>query len=120
MLRLRRTSIAFNTWFRSGNELCSYSIYIMKFWAYNRGSDVCSLVILFKDASKWYGWETDTTQRPSADRGFVPEKNRWQIERTFGWQNFSRRLSVDYERTTDSSESMISLAVISIILARMT
>ena len=73
----------------------------------------------FKDASQWYGWETDTTQRPSEGRGFVPEKNRWQVERTFGWLNFFRRLSMDYERDPNSSASMISLVAIDIILARL-
>jgi len=74
---------------------------------------------VFKDASEWYGWETDTTQRPSEQKGFVPEKNRWQVERTFGWLNFYRRLSVDYERTPESSESMLALVAIDIILARL-
>jgi len=74
---------------------------------------------VFKDATRWDGWDTDTTQRPSEEKSFIPEKNRWQVERTFGWMNFFRRLSVDYERDPNSSVSMISFVVIDIILARL-
>lgn len=32
---------------------------------------------------------------------------RWVVERTFGWLNHSRRLSKDYEITTDSAAMVI-------------
>ena len=61
--------------------------------------------------------------RPESNRGFVPEKNapaarRWPVERSFGWLNFRRRLFRDVEKTVESSEAMLRIAFISIILNR--
>ena len=48
----------------------------------------------FKDmAEQVYGWNVDTSQRPPNGQGFVPMKGRWQVERSFGWFNFFRRLA---------------------------
>ena len=57
---------------------------------------------------------------PSNQRGFVPQKGRWQIERSFGWMEFYRRLSKDYEKTPLASVAFIQLMFINIILARIT
>jgi len=73
---------------------------------------------VFKEASHWYGWETENNQPPPTDQGFVPVKNRWQVERSFGWLNFFRRLSKDYEKTIQSSIGFIAMAFIDIIFAR--
>ena len=73
----------------------------------------------FKEAAFWYDYEVEITQKPETPQGFVPQKGRWQVERTFGWLNFFRRLSKDYEKTTESSVAFVQLAFISIILARM-
>jgi putative transposase len=35
------------------------------------------------------------------------ERRRWIVERTFAWLARCRRHSKDYERTTESSETMI-------------
>jgi putative transposase len=43
---------------------------------------------------------------------------RWIVERTIAWINNSRRMSKDYERYTDTSEAMIQLAAIRIMLKR--
>ena len=44
---------------------------------------------------------------------------RWIVERTFGWLNNYRRLSKDYERSIDSSQAMILLAMIWLMLNRL-
>jgi putative transposase len=44
---------------------------------------------------------------------------RWIVERTFAWFNHFRRLSRDYERKPSHSQSMIYLAMISIMLKRL-
>lgn len=62
--------------------------------------------------------EVEISSRPPTSKGFVPIKKRWVNERTFGWFNFFRRLDKDHEKTTKSSESMILIAHISILLAR--
>lgn len=74
----------------------------------------------FKDmAKKAYDWDVDTSKKPPSGHGFVPQKGRWQVERSFGWLNFFRRLAKDYEKTTISSKAFVQLAFITIILNRL-
>lgn len=63
--------------------------------------------------------EVEISSRPPSEKGFVPVKIRWVVERTFGWLNFFRRLSSDYEKTVESSAAWILLANCQIILSRM-
>ena len=65
-----------------------------------------------------YKWKMEIAQKPESKQGFVPQKGRWQVERTISWMNFFRRLSKDYEKTTASAIAFIQLAFCSIILAR--
>jgi putative transposase len=44
---------------------------------------------------------------------------RWVVERTFGWLGRYRRLNRDYERQARTGESMIHLAMIRLMLARL-
>ncbi|MES2389254.1 MAG: IS5 family transposase [Bacteroidota bacterium] len=69
-------------------------------------------------AESEFGFETEIGSRPPSEKGFVPIKTRWVIERTFGWLNFYRRLSKDFEKTTKSAESMLYLANWTICLNR--
>ena len=52
--------------------------------------------------------------------GFEVQPKRWIVERTFAWLYFFRRLSKDYEYSTTTSESMVYLASIRIMLKRLT
>jgi putative transposase len=65
------------------------------------------------------GLKIEIAAKPEGSKGFVPVKIRWVVERTFGWMNFYRRLSKDYERTVQSSVSMIYLAQIQILIHRL-
>ncbi len=56
--------------------------------------------------------------RPETQKGFVPIKWRWVVERTFGWFNCFRRLSKEVEKTTQSARTMILLANCQIIINR--
>lgn len=58
----------------------------------------------------------EIAQKPESSQGFVPEKNRWQVERSFSYLNFRRRLFKDVEKTVKSSEAMIAIAFISLII----
>lgn len=60
--------------------------------------------------------ETEIAQRPESTKGFIPEKNRWQVERSFGWLNFRRRLFREVEKTIESAEAMLQIAFISFII----
>ena len=44
---------------------------------------------------------------------------RWIVERTFAWLTFQRRLVKDYEYLTQTSENLIYLAMIRIMLRRL-
>jgi len=44
---------------------------------------------------------------------------RWIVERTFAWLNRHRRLSKDYERLTETSETAIYIAMIDLMSRRL-
>ena len=73
----------------------------------------------FKECAAWYKWKVEITQRPPNEKGFVPQKGRWQVERTLGWFTFFCRLAKDYEKTIESSVTFIQNVFITIILARL-
>lgn len=50
--------------------------------------------------------------------GLCTRKNRWPVERSFGWLNFRRRLFREVEKTIDSSEAMLRITFISILANR--
>jgi putative transposase len=52
-------------------------------------------------------------------KAFVALPKRWIVERTFAWLNMYRRLSKDYETHTTSSETMIQIAMIQIMLHKL-
>ena len=57
--------------------------------------------------------------RRDAQKGFVVLPHRWIVERTFAWLSCCRRLSKDYEVLPKSSETMIYLAMIRLMLRRL-
>jgi putative transposase len=64
-------------------------------------------------------WKLQIVSRPQGAKGFVVIPKRWMAERTFAWLGRSRRLSKDYERRTESSESMIRVSTIHLLLKRL-
>ena len=64
-------------------------------------------------------WDLEIVSRPPEAKGFVLLPKRWVVERTFAWQGRYRRNSKDYERRTDSSESMVKLCTINLMLRRL-
>jgi putative transposase len=64
-------------------------------------------------------WTLEIVRRPTGVNGFVLLPKRWVAERTFAWLGRSRRLSKDYEVRTDSSESMVRISAIRLLLRRM-
>jgi putative transposase len=57
-------------------------------------------------------------RRDPSVKGFAVLPKRWIVERTFSWFNNYRRLSKDYEYRIDTSETMIQLAMIRLMLKR--
>jgi putative transposase len=76
-----------------------------------------------KELAKWCeeqgGWELEVVERDREAKGFEVVPNRWIVERTFGWLMRNRRLSKDYERKVQSSESFMEVAMIRLILKRL-
>jgi putative transposase len=73
----------------------------------------------WKEARRALPWRLEIVSRPSDAKGFVLLPKRWVAERTFAWFGRSRRLSKDYERRLDSSESHIRISAIHLLLRRM-
>ena len=65
------------------------------------------------------GWELQVVKRTDKAKGFKVLPKRWTVERTFGWLGRYRRLSKDYEKLTETSEAMIQMAMIHIMVRRL-
>jgi putative transposase len=65
------------------------------------------------------GWELVIKKRSDQEKGFQVVAQRWVVERTFGWLGRYRGLSKDYERLPETSEAMIQLAMIHIMVQRL-
>ena len=65
------------------------------------------------------GWDLEIVKRSDDITGFIVLPKRWIVERTFGWLGRCRRLSKDYEWQTPSSEAMIHIAMINLMLHRL-
>lgn len=86
------------------------------------------LVKIFADAGysgklieyvfRFFGWILEIVKK--TDTGFKVLPFRWIVERTFAWFNNYRGLSKDYEYSPKSSESMIYLAMLHLMLRRLT
>ena len=66
-----------------------------------------------------WGWVGVVVRKLVGQVGFVVQPKRWIVERTFGWLNRYRRLSKDYERTTQSSEAFVKVAMIHLMVRRL-
>jgi putative transposase len=64
-------------------------------------------------------WRMEISSRPADAEGFKPLKIRWVVERSHAWYGRYRRNSKDYERRTDSSESMLLMSSIGLMLNRL-
>jgi putative transposase len=67
----------------------------------------------------WHKLRLEIVSRPEGGKGFVLLPKRWVVERTFGWLNRYRRLSKDYEYLTQTSEAMIHIAMINLMVRRL-
>ena len=61
----------------------------------------------------------DIVRRSDDAKGFQLVRKRWIVERTFAWLYKSRRLSRDYEKRVDHSESHIYVCMCRLMLKRL-
>ncbi len=66
-----------------------------------------------------YGWILQIVKRSDDQKGFVVLPRRWVVERTFGWLMNYRRLCRNYEFWPETSETMVKVAMIHIMLRRL-
>jgi putative transposase len=64
-------------------------------------------------------WNLEIVKRSDDVKGFKVLPKRWIVERTFGWFNHYRRLSKDYEYDPLTSENMIYVAMINLMVRRL-
>ena len=57
--------------------------------------------------------------RPEEQKGFAILPRRWVVERTLAWMNNHRRLSKDFEGLTSTSEAMVYIVMIRLMLRRL-
>ncbi len=61
----------------------------------------------------------EIVKRSDDEKGFKVLPMRWIVERTFGWLGRNRRMSKDYERHPRTSESLVYLGMIRLMLRRL-
>jgi putative transposase len=64
-------------------------------------------------------WALEIVSRPPGTTGWVKLPKRWVVERTFAWLGRYRRHSRDYERRPESSEAMVRVSAIHLLLRRL-
>jgi putative transposase len=64
-------------------------------------------------------YRIEVVARPLGSKGFVLLHRRWVVERTLAWLGRYRRHSKDYERRTASSEAMVKVSMIHLMLRRL-
>lgn len=69
-----------------------------------------------EDMLSEFGFEVDISARIKPGFEILPK--RWVVERTFAWMGNSRRLSKDFEITTVSSENMVRISHLHMLLKR--
>ena len=71
-------------------------------------------------AARTGSWELHIVKRRDAAIGFEVIPKRWIVERTFAWISRCRRLARDFERFARTTAAFIRLAMIRIMLRRLT
>ena len=64
-------------------------------------------------------WVLQIVKRSDDVVGFAVLPRRWIVERTFGWIGRYRRMSKDYEMLPASSEAMVLITMINLMLHRL-
>ena len=77
-----------------------------------------------KTLQKWLAatkaaYQIEINMKPEGDKVFKPVKIRWVVEQAHACQGRCRRLSKDYERRPDSSETWIQLSAIQRMIRRL-
>ena len=94
------------------NDLCSQIKLVWVDGGY-RGDDLKDFV------KKLWGWCWQVVLRSDHKKGFKVLPRRWVVERTFAWLLHARRLNKDYEKNRINSQSMVYIAMITMLIKRL-
>jgi putative transposase len=83
------------------------------------GAYTGSLAEWVRGLRRWGRVRLEVVLRPKGQRGFAVVPWRWIVERTFAWLGRYRRLKSDYERLPESTEAIIHIAMIRLMLRRL-
>ncbi len=70
-------------------------------------------------AEQTFGWTLEVVRKKEGQKGFEVLPRRWVVERTFAWFGRYRRLSKDYEYLPTTSETMLYVAMVNLMLRRL-
>ena len=73
---------------------------------------------LIENTRKTFGWILEVVLRKDSSKKFEVLPQRWVVEGTFSWFESYRRLGKDYEYHTETSQTMVQLAMIKLMLNR--
>ena len=68
---------------------------------------------------EWTGWDLEVVPRNTGSSTFEVLPRRWVVERSFAWIGRNRRLAKDYERKVQTSECLMKVAMIRLMLGRL-
>ena len=68
---------------------------------------------------KWGKLRLEIVRKPKGQRGFAVVPWRWIVERTFAWLGRHRRLKADYESLPETTEALIYIAMIRLMVQRL-
>jgi putative transposase len=83
------------------------------------GGSTGPLVAWVRGLRVWRKLRLEIVSRPEGAKGFLLLPKRWVVERTFAWLSRYRRLSKDYEYLTQTSEALIHVALINLMVRRL-
>lgn len=75
---------------------------------------------MLMDKAAFLDFVVEVVRRTDNDPGFKVISRRWVVERSIGWLTRFHRLVRDYEERLDVSETMIFMAMGSLLLRRIT
>jgi putative transposase len=84
------------------------------------GAYAGELVPWIRGLRQWGRLRLEIVRKAKGQKGFQVVPWRWIVERTFAWLGRSRRLKCDYERLTETTEAIIHITTIRLMLRRLT
>lgn len=78
-----------------------------------------TLPIWVRGLRQWGKVRLEIVRKAKGQQGFAVVPWRWIVERTFAWLGRCRRLKSDYERLPETTEAIIHIAMIRLMLRRL-